>query len=118
MFRLLLTGALALGAGLAAGAPANAASVYMYGESGRNMVTLKYTDSDIHTVSGAKALALRVRVAAARVCGGDDLPIVRTGDQFMWCRDAAINRAIASLDAPLLVEALGRSPRTLASVRR
>jgi UrcA family protein len=116
MFRLLLTGVLTVGAFLAA-APASAASVYMYGESGRNAVTLKYADSDIRTVQGAKALALRVRVAAAQVCGGDELPIVRTGDQFTWCRDAAINRAIAGIDAPLLADALGRAPRILASVR-
>lgn len=117
MFRNLLTGALAL-AVLAAGAPANAASVFMYGEDGRSVVALKYADADLHTARGAKALALRVRVAAAHVCGGDELAIVRTGDQFTWCRNAAIDRAIADVNAPLLADALGRSPRTLASVRR
>ena len=118
MVRTLLMGALALSAIAAASEPASAAKVYMYGQSGRSVVTLKYADADLHTAQGAKALALRVRVAAAHVCGGDELAIVRTGEQFTWCRDAAIDRALAGVDAPLLAAALGRAPRTLAGIPR
>jgi UrcA family protein len=110
----LLTGALALCAVLGGGVAANAADVDPYGEGGLNLVTLKYAASDIHTAGGARSLALRVRVAAAKVCGGDD-PTVRTSDQFPRCREAAIDRAIAGLNAPLLAAALGRT-RTLAGV--
>jgi|HubBroStandDraft_2_1064218.scaffolds.fasta_scaffold250637_2 UrcA family protein len=116
MHRSLLTGALALSAVLAVGAHAHAGGVDIYEEGGRSVVTLKYVDADIHTVRGARSLAMRVRVAAASVCGADVLPIVRTGDQFARCRNAAIDRAIAGLNAPLLADALGRSPRTLAAL--
>ena len=107
MLRHLLTGALALSAAVALGAPSNASSPAMAGDEQRNVITLKYAEADLQTARGAKALALRLRVAAADVCGGE-LPLVRTGDQFARCREAAIDRAIAPLNAPLLAQALGR----------
>ncbi|MDB5483490.1 MAG: hypothetical protein JWO83_4543 [Caulobacteraceae bacterium] len=107
MFRHLLAGALTLSAALALGAPANADSPAVASDEQRNVIKLKYVEADLQTLQGAKALALRLRVAAADVCGGE-LPLVRTGDQFVRCREAAIDRAIATLNAPLLAQALGR----------
>jgi UrcA family protein len=107
MFRHLLAGALTLSAALTLGVPACAGSPAMAGDEERNVVRLKYAEADLQTVQGAKALALRLRIAAADVCGGES-PLVRTGGQFARCREAAIDRAIAALDAPLLADALGR----------
>lgn len=107
MFRHLLAGALTLSAALALGAPANAGSPAVAGDEQRNVIRLKYAEADLQTVRGAKALALRLRVAAAEVCGGES-PLVRTGGQFARCREATIDRAIATLNAPLLADALGR----------
>jgi UrcA family protein len=64
-------------------------------------------------MAGAKALALRIRVAAAQVCGGED-PVVRLGDGFYRCQEASIGRAVATLDSPLLADALGRAPQSFA----
>lgn len=106
MFRHLLAGALTLSAALALGAPSGVGSPAMAGDEQRNVIRLKYAEADLQTVRGAKALALRLRVAAAEVCGGED-PLVRTGSQFARCREAAIDRAIATMNAPLLAQALG-----------
>jgi UrcA family protein len=107
MLRHLLTGAVALSAALALGAPSNASSPAMAGDEQRSVIKLKYAEADLQTAMGAKALAFRLRIAAADVCGGE-LPLVRTGDQFARCREAAIDRAITTLNAPLLADALGR----------
>jgi UrcA family protein len=107
MFRHLLAGALTLSAALALCAPSIAGSPATAGDDQRNTIKLKYAEADLQTVRGAKALALRLRVAAADVCGGEN-PLVRTGGQFARCREATIDRAIAPLNAPLLADALGR----------
>jgi UrcA family protein len=107
MFRHLLAGALTLSAALALGAPSNAGNPVMAGEEQRNVIRLKYAEADLQTIRGAKALAFRLRIAAAAVCGGEN-PLVRTGAQFARCREAAIDRAIVTLNAPLLAQALGR----------
>lgn len=107
MFRPLLAGALTLSAALAFAAPSNAGSSTVANDEQRNVIRLKYAEADLQTIRGAKALALRLRIAAADVCGGES-PLVRTGAQFMRCREATIDRAIAPLNAPLLADALGR----------
>ena len=101
MFRNLLTGALALLTLIVAAASASAEGIAMYGEEGRNVVTLKYSDADIHTAHGAKLLALRVRVAAARVCGGDVL-VVRTGDPVRETEGAVQNTATSRITAKII----------------
>jgi UrcA family protein len=78
-----------------------------WGRDEKLVVTLKHPDADALSAQGAGALAFRIRIAAARVCGGDD-PIVRTSDQFRRCQDAVIDRAVAALDAPMVAQALGR----------
>lgn len=63
----------------------------------------------------AEGLAIRIRAAASTVCGGDVDPVVRTSDLFAKCREAAIDRALRGVNAPVLARALGRSPQQLAS---
>jgi UrcA family protein len=117
MFRSFLTATVALSAALAISAPVSAAGLAVFGDGEPNVITLRYVDSDIHTVRGAKALALRIRLAAEAVCGAVD-PVVRWGDQFYRCREAAINRAMAPVNAPLVAEALHLSTRLSAQAGR
>ena len=70
--------------------------------------TIHFTDAELHTVKGAKTAALRIRNAAAFVCGGDDI-VYWKADNFMPCREDAIDRAVADLHAPLVSAALGRT---------
>lgn len=113
----LLRAALGVCTALAFGAPAFASGVDVYGGAGRFTANVKITNSDLHTLAGAKTLALRLRVAAAEVCGGDD-PVLRASSGFARCQEASIDRATATLDSPLLADALGRAPRSLARAGR
>jgi UrcA family protein len=111
MFRSLIVTTLA--ATLVAGA-AHAATV----QAGPgDTVIVKATDADLHTAAGAKALAFHIRLAADRVCVGDN-PLARQGADFQSCREAAIARAIRGLDAPMLAAALGQAPQVLAQSRQ
>jgi UrcA family protein len=73
--------------------------------------TVHLADVDLHTIDGAGVAARRIKNAAAYVCGGDSRPLVMVSD-FNACRNQAIDRALASLDAPLVSAALGRSTQT------
>jgi len=64
-------------------------------------------DLDLHSEAGAKQAAFRIHVAANFVCGGEN-SIWRQSMDFDSCRNQAIDRALASLDAPLVSAALGR----------
>lgn len=117
MTRFFLPAALGVCAALTLGAPAFAGGLDVYGGAERFTAKVKVTDSDLHTLAGAKALALRLRVASAEVCGGDD-PVIRASSGFTRCQEASIDRAVAMLNSPLLADALGRSPRSLARAGR
>jgi UrcA family protein len=111
MSRFHFSSALALAAALAIGGAASAASV---DPSEHVVVIVKTSDTDLHTAAGAKTLALRIRNAAAEACGRDVPIAVRFSDGFIRCREATIDRAIKDLNAPLVADALGRSPEVLA----
>jgi UrcA family protein len=68
---------------------------------------VQLSDVDVHTAAGAKVAADRIRSAAEYVCGGDDLEW-RPDYGYILCRDHAIDRALASLQAPLVSAALHR----------
>ena len=68
-------------------------------------------DLNLHTQDGAKVAARRIHIAADYVCGGDSV-LWRQGADFFSCRNGAIDRALASLQAPLVSAALGRSTPT------
>jgi UrcA family protein len=103
---LALVSAAALGVGYAS---AESLSVSSY-DGARNAVTIRASAADLGSPSGAKALAERVRIAAGKVCGADDA-LARGGADFPACRQAAIDRALTGVDAPLLAAALGRPER-------
>ena len=116
MFRSVTPGALALITTLVLGAPAIAASSEPIGKDDGVVVQLKITDADLHTPEGAKSLAWRIRVAATRLCGGEQAMIV-AGEDRLQCREAAIDRAIRDLNSPLVADALGRAPVTSSLAR-
>ncbi|MFL5294785.1 MAG: UrcA family protein [Phenylobacterium sp.] len=73
--------------------------------------TVSLADLNLHTEAGAKVAALRIRLAAAYVCGGDNA-LVRSGSKFNACRSKAMDRALAGVDAPMVLAALGRPTLT------
>ena len=70
--------------------------------------TVRLSDVDLHTVKGAKTAALRIRNAAAFVCSGGNDIVYQIADDYMPCREHAIDRALANMQAPLVSAALGR----------
>ena len=104
-----LLAAAALAGALALATPAAAWPVEVGGDNQDARETVAFTDAERHTERGARTIGLRIRVAADKVCGGDD-PVMRTGDGFQTCKNAAIDRALKELDAPLVTQALGRRP--------
>jgi UrcA family protein len=106
----------ALAGALAVAAPAVSAPLTFCDSDEQVTVVVHYVDADLRSPKAAARLANRVRSAARRVCGGDD-PVVATGVNFAACQDQAIDRALATLDAPLLVDALGRGPNATVAHR-
>ena len=75
-----------------------------------------YTDLDLNSGAGAQRMARRVEQAADRVCGGS---LLRQGSpRLAQCRRQAIGGAMASLDAPLVRQALNVSPVRTTLARR
>ena len=95
---------LAFAAAVAAGAAATASPV---DPAVRTFTeTVSYPVSDLNTAAGAQRLASSIRAAAGRVCGAEDV-LAPDAQQLAACRDRAIARAVSSVDAPGLKEALG-----------
>lgn len=113
MFNNITKGALALAATVAFAGPAFAASLDMPGGEA-NVVTVKYDVADLHTTEGAKRIAMRVQSAASEVCGGGESFWRPSHDNVLRCRENTIARAIRDLGSPLVADALGRSPQSLA----
>jgi UrcA family protein len=105
--------ALALAAALTATAasPAFAAPLAIWGDDEKVAAKVAYEDADLRTTAGAAHIAFRIRTAARQVCGGDN-PVVASGVRFQHCQHKAIDQAVATLEAPLVADALGRSPAT------
>jgi len=77
-------------------------------------VVVKTDDVNLHTAAGARLMALRIRNAAAAACGAEVSPIaIRVSDGFIRCREAAVDRAVQDLNAPMVADALDRSPQML-----
>ena len=108
MFRSLIAGALCAGivCGAATAQP----------DPG-NTIRIKVKGAELSTPDGARRVALRLRVAAYQVCGGY-APNGREAADFDACRQSAIQRAMAGIDAPLLARALGVSGVVLAQSRQ
>jgi UrcA family protein len=91
----------------AAAAFASTAAAQPQPTPGRVEQVVQLGDIDLHTQAGAKVAARRIHIAADYVCGGDNL-LWRRDFDFPACRDAAIDRALAALQAPLVSAALDR----------
>ncbi len=77
-------------------------------------VVVRTDDVNLHTAAGAQLMALRIRNAAASACGGEVEPVaIRFSDGFVHCREAAVDRAVRDLNAPMVADALDRSPQRL-----
>jgi UrcA family protein len=68
---------------------------------------VRFSDLDVHTASGAVRAAFRIRQAATFVCGGVT-PFTQGAADFIACRNDAVDRALAQLNAPMVSAALGR----------
>jgi UrcA family protein len=68
-----------------------------------------YRIAELHDAKGAKNLALRIKNAADYVCGGDDIVVRWYDGDFIPCREQAIDRALATLNAPMVSAALRRT---------
>jgi|HubBroStandDraft_1064217.scaffolds.fasta_scaffold504146_1 UrcA family protein len=111
MLRSQLIVALGVSTALAACGGASAAG---FAASEPGSVTVRTDDVNLHTPAGARLMALRIRNAAAAACGGEIYPVViRFSDGFIRCREAAVDRAVRDLNAPMVADALGRSPQML-----
>ncbi len=95
-------------AGAAAAAPASGADTLTH--------AVRYTPASLNTTAGAKDFAQRLKNAAYDVCGGE-ARISHISDSFARCREAAIDRALAGVNAPLVAQALGRAPSTALAER-
>lgn len=122
MSRIHLTAALGVSAALCLAClgintSANAGGVAAQNDNDGSVVKLRYSQADLGSAQGAKALAQRIREAADRACHADALFAADVGVESD-CREAAVNRAIKDLHAPLLADAaLGPSGRALSSAR-
>jgi UrcA family protein len=106
MHRAILFAALAISSALATTAVAQPPVA-----GGPDSLTVRYAAAELNTAAGASNLALRIRVAANRLCGGDN-PVTRTASTIADCRRATEARAAAGLGAPLLDRALGLPAET------
>lgn len=87
----------------------------------RPQVTVSYSDLDLSRPAGAAALLDRLSTAARAVCGGvPDIRNLAAMSNFRACRKEAMDRAVASIRAPLVAQLYGRpdlagDTRTLAA---
>ena len=109
MSRPIIPAAVAICAVVAITAPAMAASAAGSDGAGRATRVLPYTAADLYTAAGARRLASRIKFAAASACASSD-PLEYMDDGLTICRKEAIDRALGALNAPLVAQALGRSP--------
>ena len=102
--------ALGLFAAAALAAPA-LADPTGFGETHWVSRTVHLADVDLQTTDGAKVAAWRIRRAADDLCGGAST-LTRQSSDFPVCMRGAIDRALATLNEPLVSAALGRSTPT------
>ena|SRR5215472_1224004 len=99
--------ALCVAGGLGSVALADSSGPYDHTYQVRRTVHLR--DLDLHSQADAKTAAWRIQVAADYVCGGDNR-VMRQAADFIPCREDAINRALDTLNQPLVSAAFNRKP--------
>jgi UrcA family protein len=103
-------------AAVVAASPVLSAPLSVWNDDEKVAVKVAYQDAELRSPAGAARLAFRIRTAARQACGGDNL-LVTTGFRFLRCQHRAIDQALATLDAPLVADALGRAPATAVANR-
>ena len=96
--------ALAAAATLAFSLPAHA-DTSADGSITRGRSAVQYGDINIATEQGAKIMLVRIERAARKACGGHPTFSAYTGSldyTFEECRDAAVQRAVKQLGAPMV----------------
>jgi UrcA family protein len=90
-------------------ANANATTKTAANENTRQAV-VSFADLDLETTAGAKTLLTRIKVAARRVCGVNDVGLIAIEfrAQLHRCAEQATARAVADVDARTVVVADAR----------
>ena len=71
----------------------------------RRQMAISYSDLNIHSEAGARALLGRLKMAARVVCGPEPVfgELQRT-EAYETCRLSALDHAVAAIDSPELAE--------------
>jgi UrcA family protein len=70
---------------------------------------VRYGDLNLTQEDGAKTLLVRLDQAASHVCGGrPQIADFRIWSAYQACRKAAMDRAVASIHAPLVARLYGQ----------
>ncbi len=76
-------------------------------------VVVSYADLDLSRIEGVKTLSMRLGRAVDKVCGRkSDTALTTLRRHIATCRTESMNRAVASIDAPLLTAYYQGSERT------
>ena len=115
--RTLFAAAAALALGLAATAQAAPPKPFFEPEIVSEKVTL--ADLDLNHHAGAATALSRIRNAARRVCGGEPSRwAMNEASLYRTCRRDAVDRAVSTLDHPLVAALNTRAPaRTMVAHR-
>ena len=113
--KTLLAAALALG--LAANAQAAPPSTPDAGDTVSVRVPL--SDLNLNHEPGARMALYRIRRAAGYVCGGDPgSPLLKLSALYRACQRDSADRAVATLDHPLVTALNDRAPRSTVVAHR
>lgn len=86
---------------------------------GGKRIVVSTGDLDLSHQAGARVLIARIEAAATKVCGG--LPDIRDLERrniYLKCMDATMDRAVASVNAPVVAVLTGRPLPRQASADR
>lgn len=100
--------AIALAITICVGLPSGTSALAGQAARGEMRVVVSYGDLDTSRPAGARVLINRLRVAASQVCGGE--PYIRdltSRARYRTCTRQAMDVAVASIGAPLVVALYG-----------
>jgi UrcA family protein len=89
---------------------ANANATTTAANENTRQAVVSFADLDLETTAGAKTLLTRIKVAARRVCGVNDVGLIAIEfrAQLHRCAEQATARAVADVDARTVVVADAR----------
>ena len=84
-------------------------------EPGALQVAVRYGDLNLTHEEGARTLLMRLDHAATQVCGGrPSIVDLRAWGAYEACRKAAMDRAVLTVQSPLLASLYGMAPTRIA----